>query len=88
MGINFQCSPVTLRHEGLSLFLMTSSRLIEWKRTNCKMITLNKISAKAGIQENTGFPPYQVRGRLSQARNDKPAEIYIVMYNFVLSSTT
>ena len=50
MGINFHCSQVTLRHEGLPLFLRTSSRLIEWKRTNCKMITLNKISAKAGIQ--------------------------------------
>jgi hypothetical protein len=24
--------------------------LIEWKRTNCKMITRNKISAQAGIQ--------------------------------------
>jgi len=56
MGINFHCSQVTLRHEGLPLFLRTSSRLIEWKRTNCKMITRNKISAKAGIQENTGFP--------------------------------
>jgi len=40
---------VTLRHEGLPLFLRTSSRLIEWKRTNCKMITLNKISACAGM---------------------------------------
>ena len=50
MGINFHCSQVTLRHEGLPLFLRTSSRLIEWKRTNCKMITLNKISAQAGIQ--------------------------------------
>jgi len=40
---------VTLRHEGLPLFLRTSSRLIEWKRTNCKMITLNKISAFAGM---------------------------------------
>jgi hypothetical protein len=49
MGINFHCSQVTLRHEGLPLFLRTSSRLIEWKRTNCKMITLNKISASAGM---------------------------------------
>jgi hypothetical protein len=48
MGINFHCSQVTLRHEGLPLFLRTSSRLIEWKRTNCKMITRNKISASAG----------------------------------------
>jgi hypothetical protein len=48
MGINFHCLQVTLRHEGLPLFLRTSSRLIEWKRTNCKMITRNKISAVAG----------------------------------------
>jgi len=64
MGINFHCSQVTLRHEGLPLFLRTSSRLIEWKRTNCKMITLNKISAFAGT--TSGFPleftPYLIRG--------------------------
>ena len=55
MGINFHCSQVTLRHEGLPLFLRTSSRLIEWKRTNCKMITLNKISAYAGMTDKETF---------------------------------
>ena len=29
----------------------------------------------------TWIPPYQVRGRLSQARNDKPYKTYVVMYN-------
>jgi len=27
------------------------------------------------------IPPYQVRGKLSQARNDKLNESYVVMYN-------
>jgi len=65
MGINFHCSHVTLRHEGLPLFLRTSSRLIEWKRTNCKMITLNKISALAGLRiglKTAAFiPDYRAR---------------------------
>jgi hypothetical protein len=26
--------------------------------------------------------PYQVRGRLSQARNDKPYKTYVVMYKY------
>jgi len=38
------------------------------------------IPAKAGIQKSTGFPPYQVRGRLSQARNDKLYKSYAVTY--------
>ena len=57
MGINFHCSQVMLRHEGLPLFLRTSSRLIEWKRTHCKMITRDKISAMARLEAvlTTGF---------------------------------
>jgi len=27
------------------------------------------------------IPPYQVRGRLSQARNDRPHKTYVVMYD-------
>ena len=27
------------------------------------------------------IPPYQVRGRLSQARNDRLRQTYVVMYN-------
>jgi hypothetical protein len=37
------------------------------------------IPAKAGIQET--IPPYQVRGRLNQARNNKLFKTYIVKYN-------
>jgi hypothetical protein len=50
------------------------------------------IPAKAGIQTpslqrqgtiilETWIPPYQVRGRLGHARNDKPYKTYVVMYN-------
>jgi len=61
MGINFHCSQVTLRHEGLPLFLRTSSRLIEWKRTNCKMITLNKIYACAGMTTFSFYHKFNFR---------------------------
>ena len=32
-----------------------------------------------------GIPPYQVRGRLSQARNDRLNTIYVLMYKSALS---
>jgi len=35
--------------------------------------------AKGGTGKHW-IPPYQVRGRLSQARNDKLDKIYVVMY--------
>ncbi len=40
------------------------------------------VPAKAGNQEEQKYwiPPYQVRGRLGQARNDKPQKIYVVVY--------
>gem|GEM_PF-6839788 len=37
-------------------------------------------SRESGNPEKHWIPPYQVRGRLSQARNDKPVKIYVVMY--------
>ena len=37
--------------------------------------------------EKHWIPPYQVRGRFSRARNDKPYKTYVVMYiSFILSS--
>ena len=40
------------------------------------------VPAEAGNHHSgIWIPPYRVRGRLSQARNDKWAKIYIVMYN-------
>jgi len=47
------------------------------------------VPAKAGNQCLADWiPPYQVRGRLNQARNDKPVNICAVMYkkNFVLKN--
>jgi Tfp pilus assembly protein PilX len=47
------------------------------------------VPAKAGNQGLAYWiPPYQVRGRLSQARNDKPVNICAVMYkkNFALKN--
>ena len=38
------------------------------------------IPANAGIQKKDWIPPYQVRGRLSQARNDKLLRTYVVMH--------
>jgi hypothetical protein len=57
------------------------------------------IPAKAGIQTpslrrqgtiilETWIPPYQVRGRLSQARNDKANKTYVVMYNYFVKGGT
>jgi hypothetical protein len=40
------------------------------------LYTATLIIAKAVIPA-----PYQVRGRLSRARNDKPYKTYVVMYN-------
>jgi hypothetical protein len=40
------------------------------------------IPAKAGNYHlGAWIPPYQVRGRLSQARNDRLRQTYVVMYN-------
>jgi len=38
----------------------------------------SKINAKAEIQENMDSP-YQVRGKLNQARNEKPSNTYVAM---------
>ncbi len=37
----------------------------------------------SGNPEKHWIPPYQVRGRFSQARNDKLHKIYVVMYKEV-----
>jgi len=37
-------------------------------------------SRESGNPGKYWIPPYQVRGRLSQARNDKPYKTYVVMY--------
>ena len=39
------------------------------------------IPEKAGIEKfKDRIPPYQVRGRLGQARNDKKEKTYVVVY--------
>jgi len=40
------------------------------------------VPAKAGNYHlGAWIPPYQVRGRLGQARNDRLRQTYVVMYN-------
>ena len=38
-------------------------------------------SRESGNPEKHWIPPYQVRGRLGQARNDKLHKTYVVMYS-------
>ena len=50
-------------------------------RHSCESRNPDVVPAKAGNQYLTYWiPPYQVRGRLSQARNDKWHKTYVVIY--------
>ncbi len=53
-------------------------RLKRKEQLENKLYVTTVIAAKGVIPA-----PYQVRGRLSQARNDKLHETYVVMYKFL-----
>jgi hypothetical protein len=53
-------------------------------RHSCGSRNLDVVPAKAGNQYLAYWiPPYQVRGRLSHARNDKLLKTHVVMYNLL-----